>query len=122
MIIRRAETTDIPTILEINKQNDFPLPKFENLITQALVEDNGKIIAFGMVKAFAEAILILDKTVPNRKKIEALQNLMLEAIRGGRQHNMTQLHAFIKDAKFEQFMKEHYGFEDCSGKAVVMEL
>ena len=122
MIIRPAYDIDISRILEINKQNDFPIPKFENLLTQAVILENEKIVAFGMVKAFAEAILILDHNQPKRTKILALQNLMLEAIRGSKEHNMTQLHAFIKDAHFEDLMKKHYGFEDCSGKALVLNI
>lgn len=122
MQIRPARHEDVPRILEINKQNDFPLPKFDNLLTQAVITEDDKIVAFGMVKAFAEAILILDHTQSKRIQVRALQELMLEAIRGSYQHKMVQLHCFIKDEEFETLMKKHYGFEDCSGKALVLNL
>lgn len=122
MIIRHATNADIDRILEINKQNDFPIPKFDNIITQAVIEDESGVIAFGMVKLFAEAILILDHNQPKRSKISAIQLLMLEAIRGSKQHELTQLHAFIKDEHFSDLMKKHYGFENCSGIPLVMNL
>lgn len=122
MMIRRATPEDVPRILDINKQNDFPLPRFDRLLTQAVIEDRAGIVAFGMVKVFAEAILVLDHMQPKRTQILSLQMLMLEAIRGTRQHEITQLHSFVKDLNFESLMKKHYGFEDCSGKALVMNL
>lgn len=128
MIIRPTTVDDLEKIDRIWKEyietgDRFGIPDTSNLVTHAVVESaKGRLIAFGMVKLFAEAILILDKNESRRNKINAIQALMLEAIRGSRQHNLSQLHCFIQREEFSRIMKKHYNFKNCKGEALVMEL
>lgn len=103
--------------------NEFGLPSLDNTIIKRVVEVDDKPIAYGFAKIFAEATLVLDNSNPRNLKVQALQALMLDAIRGCRQHNLSQLHAVVKDRPdYVRLLKKHYGFRDVDGTMLVMEI
>lgn len=114
MILRRFVDSDIPAIDEIWKKHhsrDFSVPDRKSYLIDACVEDeDGKLIAYGQVKLFAEAMFILDLDASLRKKIEALKLLMAEAFRGLNQSGLNQMYAFIRDPDFERLITKHFGF------------
>lgn len=125
MIIRPYKQSDFKSVDRIYKkfhQQNFFIPDATNVVTSAIVENEGKFIAFGMVKLFAEAILVLDLNESKRNKTEAIQELMLEALAASKDRGLSQLHTFIQDEYFARMMKKHYNFQDCVGKALVLEL
>ena len=80
------------------------------------------MIAYGTVKLFAEAILFLDWDAPQREKIEAIKDLMLEAIRGTTEAQLEQIHLFVKDPKFSELLQRHFGFKKATGEMLVLEV
>lgn len=114
MQLRGFRQTDIEPIDEIWRKHhsrDFSVPDRRNMIAEAVVEKEGKVIAYGQVKLFAEAMLILDKDASQRDKIEAIKLLMLEAFRGAQAHGQNQMYAFIKDPDFATLIARHFGFD-----------
>jgi hypothetical protein len=80
-------------------------------VVDAVVEDsNGKVIAYGQVKLFAEAMLFLDKDASRRDRVQALKLLMLEAFRGTQQAGIEEMYCFIKDPDFATLIERHFGF------------
>ena len=103
--------------------NEFGLPSLDNTIIKRVVEVDDKPVAYGFAKIFAEATLVLDQSNPRTLKVQALQALMLDAIRGCKQHKISQLHATIKDRpEYVKLLKKHYGFKDVNGTMLVMEI
>lgn len=76
-----------------------------------MVEKDGEVIAYGQVKLFAEAMFIVDKDASNRDKAEALQLLMIEALRGTHIAKLEDIYCFIKDPEFATLISKHFGFE-----------
>ena len=124
MIIRTTARDDYGIVEELWRTygSNYELPNLSNTVTHAVVQNEDKIIAFGMVKLFAEAVLVLDHSESRRNKVNAIKLLMLEAFRGCDQHKLSQLHCFIKDEQFARLMMKHYSFNKVLGEALVMDL
>lgn len=113
-VLRRFKDSDIEAIDAIWRMHhslDFSVPNRNNSIVDAVVEESGKVIAYGQVKKFAEAIFILDKNASKRNKIIALKLLMLEAIRGTNIAGIEDIYSFIKDPEFATLISKHFSFE-----------
>lgn len=109
---RREDISQIDEIWRKHHSDDFSVPDRRNAVIDAVVEgEGGKVIAYGQVKLFAEAILILDKDASPRDKYKALTLLMLEAFRGADSAGIRDLYAFIQDPDFENLIAKHFDFE-----------
>jgi hypothetical protein len=106
---RPEDVAPIDAIWREHYSDESSLPDRKHMVIDAVVEDEGKVIAYGQVRLFAEAMFFLDKNAPMRSKTGALQLLMSEAFRGADKAGL-QLYAFIKDKKFADIIIKHYGF------------
>jgi hypothetical protein len=114
MRLREFRDSDIPVIDAIwraHHADDFSVPNRKNAIVDAIVEnDDGEVIAYGQVKAFAEAMLVLDLNASRRERIVAVKLLMMEAFRGANNAGLEQMYCFIKDPDFATLVEKHFGF------------
>jgi hypothetical protein len=109
---RLSDVEAIDRIWREHHSNDFSVPNRDNAVIDAVVENkDGEVVAYGQVKLFAEAMLILDKNASQREKIQALQLLMLEAFRGTDARGIQQMYCFIKDPQFATLISRHFGFD-----------
>lgn len=127
MRLRSFRDSDVPVISDIWEQyhsTDYSLPDRQTAIIDAVVEDGDKIIGYGQVKLFAEAMLFLDKGAPQRPKVLALKALMLEAFRGAESFGLKELYAFTNDPKLSALIQKHYHFylADRPGELLIKEL
>ena len=115
MKLRSFRDTDIPEIDRIwqeHHKDSFSVPNRDNSIIDAVVEDDlGKVIAYGQVKLFAEAMLFLDLSASKKDKVKAVIALIHEAFRGVRANDINDVYCFIKDPDFAQLVKKHFDFE-----------
>lgn len=82
------------------------------MIAEVVAEDDdGGLVAYGQVKLFAEAIMILDKDASRKNKVEALKLLLLEAFRGTDQAGLQEVYCFCKDPEFATLLAKHFSFE-----------
>lgn len=112
--LRSFQPSDVEAINEIWERyhrNEFSVPNRDNAIIDAVVEDDGKVIGYGQVKLFAEAMFILDLNASQRSKVEALILLMTEAIRGCSISGIEDLYCFIRDPQFASLISKHFSFE-----------
>jgi hypothetical protein len=110
-LVSKEDISEISTVWERNHRHSFELPSRKNLIVEAKVTSNGRIIGYGQVRHVAEPILILDLDARPREKIEALQLLFTEACRGVEKAGLSKLFCFIRDPKFADLMVKHFGLE-----------
>lgn len=91
---------------------DFSVPNRDRMIAEVVAEDDdGNVVAYGQVKLFAEAIMLIDKDASPRNKVNALKELLLEAFRGTDQAGLQELYCFCKDPEFATLLAKHFGFE-----------
>jgi len=118
---RDAQTVD--KLWKAYYKDEFSIPSFDHTIIRRVIEVDDKLVAYGFAKLNPEATLILDPTMPKRFKVQALRSLMFDAIRGCKEHNLSQLHATINNRpEYEKLLRKHYGFKDTNGTALVMEI
>lgn len=126
--IRSFRREDVPAIDRIWREHhsdDFSVPDRSTALIDAVVEDDdGKVIAYGQVKLFAEAMLFLDLDASQRDKIQAVRLLMLEAYRGVESSKLSEIYAFIQDPDFSLLIQKHFGFRavDNPGELLKKEL
>lgn len=108
---RQDDIAKIDKIWRDHHSDDFSVPDRTTAITDVVAEDeNGEVVAYGQVKLFAEAMMILDKDASQRNKIQALKLLMLEAFRGTQAYGLKQLYCFATDPDFATLIERHFGF------------
>jgi hypothetical protein len=127
MKLRSFRAEDIPDISKIWEDHHselYSLPNRDTAIIDAVVENGkGKLVGYGQVKLFAEAMLFLDKSAPLRERIIALKLLMLEAFRGTEQAKLQELYAFVNDPDFALLLQRHFRFypADKAGELLIKE-
>jgi hypothetical protein len=121
MIIRTYGPADLQQLEEIHRKfhtEDFPMPDITEAYATALVEVEGKILGFGLLRNISESIMLLDLSLPKRIKSVVLSELIKESIRNSK-HDFV--HSFVGDESFEKVLKNHFGYVDCKGKSLVLE-
>jgi hypothetical protein len=117
------DSADVDRLWKEHYKDEFGLPSLDNTIIRRVIEVDDKLVAYGFAKLNPEATLILDQNLPKRIKVQALRALMFDAIRGCKEHKLSQLHATIKARpEYEKLLRKHYGFKDPNGTALVMEI
>lgn len=94
----------------------------ENIVTKGVIEKDGRVIAFGMVRAMSEAIMVLDLDEPTKTRVEALRKLLENAIFDSASSGFDSIHVFVQDNSFAEILKRHHGFQVCAGEALVREI
>lgn len=121
--VKQADIAEITRIWEQHHAHSFALPHRRNLITEAVIEADGKLIAYGQVRHVAEPILVLDLNARQRDKREALIYLMHEAFRGTHNAGLDRLFAFTRDPDFADLIVKHFKYERADlGEFLIREL
>lgn len=121
MKIREFKKSDIREIEEIHAKyhsRGFSMPQIANAYATAIVEDNDKVLGFGLVRDITESIMILDLSLPLRTKSQVLSELVKESVMKSH-HN--HIHSFVENPTFGEVLKKHYGYKPCKGEALCLE-
>lgn len=108
---RPLEETDYLELNRLNKQQDFDLDNIDNPIIDGFITSNENIVAYGIVKHFAEAVILLDLNTSKRTRIGALRELMKVAIFGTERAGLKQLHVFTKNKQVARLLMKHFNFK-----------
>ena len=116
--LRPLTRTDIFRLDELWREHwsDYSMPGLKNRIIDAVAvardeKDGERVIGYGQVKLFAEAILFLDPTARKRHRAAALRLLMEEAYRGADKAHLEDIYCFIKSPDFALLIEKRFGFE-----------
>ena len=121
MMVRRFNEADLKQIEKIHSQfheKNFTLPDVSKAYADAVVERDGQILGFGILRTITESIMILDLSLPQREKIETLSQLIKESIMMSQDDS---IHSFVENPTFEEVLKKHYGYKSCKGSALYLE-
>lgn len=119
MIVRNVTDKDLENIRYLSSlQKDFKLDCLDGAIIQKIVFDNNKLIAYGIVKKLAEAIMLVDPSAPKLTRAKAMRELMQFAEFGSKREGCEQLHCFISDPFLAESLEDHFGF--IKSKDIVM--
>lgn len=122
MILSQNVNKYLTQINRINKQQDFRLSDINNYIVDRVVIDRDRVVAYGIVKKMAEAIILLDQDASRFSRAKAMKELMEVAETGSKLVGCQQLHLFVKNADLAESLERHFGFEQSQDIVLVKEL
>ena len=112
---------EVDRIYRRHHANDFYIPSLRDSITYACATNDNKVIGFGVVKPYPEAILVLDYDASLRDKVQAWRGLLNKAISDTALRH-DQLYVSVHDDAHANLLKKHYGFKEVPGKQLYLEL
>ena len=103
---------EIDEVWKKHLSQSYSVPGVENAIVDAVARNgDGRLIGYGQLKMFAEAILILDPTTEKRDRVDAMNKLIFKAIQGAEKWHLRDIYAFAKDPEFADIIVKHFGFD-----------
>jgi len=109
---RLAKQSDVDRIFEMYQQNpDYDLELGRNTVEDSVALIDDKVYGYGLLKGFAEAVLVLDHSISKVTKARILDGLMKRAIDICRNMNIAELHTFSRDQKFAKLLIDNYDFQ-----------
>lgn len=110
MIIRDITDKDYQIINGLNQSENFRLAGTGHIVIDNIVEDDGRVIAYGVSKRNAEFIMLVDKTFNIVKRTEAVRELLIHAEVGAFKDKCDQLQCFVSEEKLARSLEKHFGF------------
>lgn len=108
MIIRPALPIDSEAVTELFVNSDFDFPS--TVFAHAVIEKEGKVVAYGAIRPVIEFILILNCSLTNIQKAKAIKLLHKKAEDVAEEINAERICCFINNDKFIELMKKHFGY------------
>jgi hypothetical protein len=115
-MVKLAEVT-YDRALEIDKfwrrdWSNYSIPDTSHcIIESAVIDSNGKTIAYGQVRHFAELMLFTDMQASLRDRSDSIKLLMSEAFRGMDKAGLPECYCLIKDMRFARLIAKHFDFK-----------
>lgn len=125
MIIRPYKIEDLEAISTIYEQyyrGEYELPNLDRTLTNAVVEVNGQITGFGLVKLWSEAVMVLDKSRSVRVKVNTFDALMNHALKASQHYKMDKIYAVVADPRFQGIMEKHFDFKPIENTVLEREI
>ena len=122
MEARPAKPEDWDYLVVLSKGHNFPFPDFKNILDVVVIEDSGKIIAWGYTEKFVEAVFIPANSSPNITKVKSLKSLSKKLGELTRARGIEQIHSFIQDDKFAKLLVERFNYGVCTGTPLFLNL
>jgi len=121
---RNILVRDLVKLNQIHSQyySDLWLPGLYNILGSGVVEYQGEIVGFGIVKLRPECLIYLDKAKSTRIKSQALLRLYGEAKLVANRYGYGELIAHSNDPEYTKLLTKHLKFEEQIGKLVRLEL
>ena len=95
----------------INRQQKFDIEEIDNCIGDHIIRDGkGDMISYGIIKNFAEALILIDLDRSKKDKINALSETIKVGESVARDNKISQLHVFVKDQSLANTLVKHYGY------------
>lgn len=115
MEVRPANKEDWDSLLELHKGHDFPFPDFKNILDILVVEEDGKIVAWGYTKKFVEIVFIPSVNSSNITKVKSLKLLSEKSTELTRARGIDQVHSFVKNEKLASLLVKRFHYSVCTG-------
>ena len=122
MLVRPAKKEDWDSLLELNKGHSFPFPGFKNMLDILVVEDNGKIVAWGYTKKYVEVVFVPKTDSPNITKVKSLKLLSKMSSEITKARGIDMIHSYVKDERLAQLLVKHFNYGVCTGTPLFLDL
>lgn len=111
---RREEDQDrVVAIWEENRHlfgNDS-LPGRVGALGDVVIEEDGKLIAYGQLQLFSIAHMFLDQNISVRKRRKAMGLMLEAALDVAKAFDIQKIYTFTHDPEYARLVEKHFGFE-----------
>jgi hypothetical protein len=122
MEVRSAKPEDMPEMLRLNEGHSFPFPELTHILYMFVVEDNGKMVAWGYTRKYVEVVFIPDIATPRATKVKSLKLINEKSTETARAMGIDQLHSYVKDEGFAKLLVERFNYGVCTGIPLFLNL
>lgn len=126
--IREAVPPDFERIYNLDPSRKAEFVPSAATLEDVLIEADDGLIAYGVLKLFVEAVMVLTKDASKRVRASALERLMGVAIGACVHRKIEELHTFVdhrimrEHPEFASILQRHFGFRPVDGVALVKDL
>jgi hypothetical protein len=128
MIIRLFQPSDLEQLRAIHARDyeqEFPFPfDGENKLLDkyVVVNDRNIIITFGSLEVVTEGIVITNKVISVKERREAFYKLLQCLQFSAQNHGFGQFHATVQENKWVKHLTKEFGFRECKGKYLYLDV
>lgn len=122
MEVRPAKKEDWPFLVELHQGHELPFPDFNNILDILVVEDDGKIVAWGYTKKFVEIVFIPKKDSPKATKVKSLKLLSEKSTELTKARGIDMVHSYVVDPNFAKLLVERFNYGVCTGTPLFLDL
>lgn len=125
LYLRGVREQDFPVIDGIWRRHhskDFGIPSSANAIDIKVLTSEDKVVGLGMVKLFAEGIIVLDKDMPKPTLAKAISVGIDHSLDVVKRAGLEQFHVFTDDPHYIEVLKKHWGFRIAPGTVLYREI
>lgn len=124
--LRPLREKDLPVIDAVwrrHHSDHYGLPSRANVIDdRVIVDGDGKFVGYGMVKLFAEGIILLDKDLPKPTIAKSVVVGIEHSLDVVKTAGLEQYHVFTDDPHYIEVLRKHWGFRTASGTVLFREI
>lgn len=117
--------TDAMEIDQIfRSQPDIDVPSLRHTYDNAVAENsNGRLLAYGVLKEFAEAVLIINRESTRKREKAAIIKLVISrAIKTCKKNHLEKLIIITEDESYSKVLEKRWGFKEIQGKVLSLEI
>jgi len=121
--VRDFRISDIEAIDRIHKkQPSLGVPALGNMLANRVIELDGRVIGYAVIKLFAEGVLILDQEERKAVRAEVIKEVMDESIGICADAGIEQYYITTSHPGFREILRNRYGFVECPDKFLLLNL
>lgn len=120
--VREADLEIVNQIWLKHHKGDYGVPSMANVIDSRVIEGHRNVVGFGMVKLFAEGVIVLDKDVPLTTRAKSIIIGIDHALDMVKAAGLEQFHVFTNDPHYIEVLKKHWGFRTAPGTVLYKEV
>ncbi len=109
-------------MMELLKGHSFQFPDLKNVLDLLVVEDEGKIVAWGYTEKFIEVAFVPSVNSSNITKVKSLKLLSEKSAELTKARGIDQIHSFVKDERFARLLVERFNYGVCTGTPLFLNL
>jgi hypothetical protein len=125
--IRKFKKDDLPEINKIIQEgNKFVPPDFTSplfIVRATVVDDLGKIVAFGALKIVPEAVIAINKELLMSERAEIVNEFFRVGCQAAKKKGLDEIDAFVsRDKGFVNFLLKRMDFVESGAEVLVKRL
>lgn len=120
--VREQDVLVIDDIWKRHHSKDFGVPSMANVIDSKTLISDGRVVGLGVVKLFAEGVIVLDKDVPIPTRAKGIIVGIDHALDVVKRAGLEQFHVFTDDPHYIEVLQKHWGFRIAPGTVLYREI